>query len=83
MDDEARNFQIAQIADLMSKDSLAIDEQDPQKLEKYYSYAQKEFNLSREESVGLINETFLYLTLKNAKDVDLLQDGDKFGAGFS
>ncbi len=83
MDDEARNFQIAQIADLMSKDSLAIDEQDQQKLEKYYSYAQKEFSLSREESVGLINETFLYLTLKNAKDVDPLQDGDKFGAGFS
>lgn len=83
MDDEARNFQIAQIADMMTKDSLNINEEDPKKLEKYYSYAQKEFSLSREESVGLINETFLYLTLKNAKDVDPLQDGDKFGAGFS
>ena len=83
MDDETRNFQIAEIAEMMGKDRLDIDEQDQKKLEKYYDFAQKEFHLSREESIGLINETFLYLTLKNAKDVDPLQDGDKFGAGFS
>ena len=83
MDDEARNFQIAQIADMVVKDNLDINEDDPKKLEKYYDYAQKEFRLSRDESVDLINETFLYLTIKNAKDIDPLQDGDKFGAGFS
>jgi len=83
MDDEARNFQIAQIAEMMIKDNLDINEDDPKKLEKYYDYAQREFRLSRDESMSLINETFLYLTIKNAKDIDPLQDGDKFGAGFS
>ncbi|MBM3904474.1 MAG: hypothetical protein FJ357_05020 [Thaumarchaeota archaeon] len=83
MDDEARNFQIMEIAELLAKDNISIREQDQKKLQKYYDFAQKEFNLTGDDSVQLVNETFLYLTLKNAKDVDPLQDGDKFGAGFS
>jgi len=31
----------------------------------------------------LKDEAFLYLKLKSAKDFDPLQEGDKFGAGFS
>jgi len=83
MDDEARNFQIMEIAELLAKDNVSLHEQDQQKLQKYYDFAQKEFHLTSDDSIQLVNETFLYLTLKNAKDIDPLQDGDKFGAGFS
>ncbi len=83
MDDELRNCQIMKIADLLIHDNVSPNEQDQIKLEKYHNYAKKEFNLSIEESVLLVDETLLYLTLKNANDVDPLQNGDKFGAGFS
>jgi hypothetical protein len=83
MDDEARNFQIMEIAELLVKDRVSLDEQDQKTLQKYHDFAKSEFNLSDEDSTSLINETFLYLKLKNAKDVDPLQQGDKFGAGFS
>ncbi|MEM2160466.1 MAG: hypothetical protein QXN55_05880 [Candidatus Nitrosotenuis sp.] len=83
MDDEARNFQIVEIAELLVKDNVSLHEQDQKKLQKYYDFAKKEFDLSEDDSIQLVNETFLYLTLKNAKDIDPLQDGDKFGAGFS
>lgn len=83
MDDEARNFQIMQVSELLTQDKVSLNEQDPAKLQKYYDYAQKEFSLSPDDSIDLVNETFLYLTIKNAKDIDPLQDGDKFGAGFS
>jgi len=83
MDDEARNFQIMQVSELLIQDKVLLNEQDPAKLQKYYDYVQKEFSLSGDDSVDLVNETFLYLTIKNAKDIDPLQDGDKFGAGFS
>ena len=83
MDDEARNFQIMEVAELLTKDNISPSEQDSKKLQKYYDFAKKEFNLSNDDSIELVDETLLYLTLKNAKDVDPLQDGDKFGAGFS
>ena len=83
MDDNTRNSQITDIAELLVKDNISLNEQDPAKLQKYYDFAQKRFNLTSDDSVDIVNETFLYLTLKNAKDVDPLQDGDKFGAGFS
>ena len=83
MDDETRNSQIMIIADLLIQDNVSSGEQDQAKLQKYCDFAQKKFNLTGDDSVDLVNETLLYLTLKNAKDVDPLQDGDKFGAGFS
>lgn len=83
MDDETRNFQIVEIAELLVNDKISLDEEDPKKLRKYVDFAKSEFQLSEDESVNLINETFFYLKLKSAKDVDPLQDADKFGAGFS
>ena len=83
MDDETRNSQIMIIADLLIQDNVSSGEQDQTKLQKYCDFAQKKFNLTSDDSMDLVNETLLYLTLKNAKDVDPLQDGDKFGAGFS
>lgn len=83
MDDEPHNLQIMEIAELMINDKISLDEQDPKKLQKYYDYARKKFQLSNNDSILVINETFFYLKLKDAKDVDPLQEADKFGAGFS
>jgi DNA replicative helicase MCM subunit Mcm2 (Cdc46/Mcm family) len=83
MDDEARNFQVAQIAELITNDNISLDEQDQKKLQKYIDYAKSKFDLSDEDSINLVNETFLYLKLKEARDYDPLQEADKFGAGFS
>jgi hypothetical protein len=83
MDDNTRNYQITKIAELLTKDDTSLDEQDPKKLQKYLDFAKTKFNLSDDDSGQLINEAFLYLKLKNAKDYDPLQDADKFGAGFS
>ncbi len=83
MDDNAHNSQIIKIADLLIKDKTSLDEQDPVKLQKYTDFAKSKFNLSDDDSSQLVNEAFLYLKLKSAKDYDPLQEADKFGAGFS
>jgi hypothetical protein len=83
MDGEVRNFQITKVAESLLKDNVSLDEQDPKKLQKYLDFAKSKFNLSDDDSNQLINEAFLYLKLKNAKDYDPLQEADKFGAGFS
>ena len=38
-------------------------------------------DISNTEEV--VNEAFLYIAMKNAKDIDPLTKGDEFGAGFS
>lgn len=83
MDESVYNSQIEKIANLIIKDNLSIDEQDPKKLEKYHEYAKTNFNLNDESALQLVYEALLYLKLKNSESVDPLQEGDKFGAGFS
>ena len=83
MNDSEYNSKIEKIASLIIEDNISVDEQDPKKLQKYYDFVKTNFNLEGEESVQLVNEAFLYLKLKNSGDVDPLQDGDKFGVGFS
>lgn len=39
--------------------------------------------MGQEQAAEIVNEALLYLMLKTANDVDPLQQGDKFGAGFS
>jgi hypothetical protein len=77
------NSQIEQVALLISGDRIALDEQDPKKLQKYYDFARKKFQLRNESAVQLVNEALLYLKLKTADSIDPLQHGDEFGAGFS
>ena len=77
------NSQIEKIARLIVSDKTSPDEQDPQKLKKYYDYAKKQFQLKDQDAVQLVNETLLYLKLKSSDSIDPLQYGDKFGAGFS
>ena len=75
--------QIEKIAALILEDKISLDEQDGKKLEKYCDIAKTEFYLNEEAAAQLVNEAFLYLRLKGADSMDLLQHGDKFGAGFS
>ena len=83
MSDSEYNSKIEKIALLIIQDKISIDEQDPKKLQKYYDFVKTNFNLEGDEAVQIVNEAFLYLKLKNSSDVDPLQEGDKFGAGFS
>ena len=83
MDESVYNSQIEKIATMITEDNLSIDEQDPKKLEKYHEYAKTNFNLNDESALQLVYEALLYLKLKNSDSVDPLQEGDKFGAGFS
>ena len=83
MNDSEYNSKIEKISSLIIQDKISIDEQDPNKLQKYYDFVKTNFNLEGEDAIQLVNEAFLYLKLKNSGDVDPLQEGDKFGAGFS
>ncbi len=83
MDDSVYNSQIEKIASLITEDNLSIDEQDPKKLEKYRDFAKTNFNLTDESALQLVYEALLYLKIKNSENIDPLQEGDKFGAGFS
>ena len=67
----------------MVDDKLSPDEQDPNKLEKYHDYAKINFKISEEPALQLVYESLLYLKLKNLDSLDPLQEGDRFGAGFS
>jgi len=83
MSDSEYNSKIEKIASLIIQDNISVDEQDPKKLQKYYDFVKTNFNLEGEEGIEIVNDAFLYLKLKNSSDVDPLQDGDKFGVGFS
>jgi len=74
--------QIEKIASQIISDKTSLDEQNPQTLKKYSDYAKSHFNLKEDLAIQLVNEAFLYLKLKSS-DFDPLQEGDKFGAGFS
>lgn len=83
MSDEEYNSQIEKVASLIVLDKISFDEQDSKKLQKYYDFVKTNYKLEGKDATQLINEAFLYLKLKTAKDMDPLQEGDKFGAGFS
>ena len=74
--------QVENIASQIISDKVSLDEQNPEKLQKYYDYAKTNYHLKVDDAVLLVNEAFLYLKLKTA-DFDPLQEGDQFGAGFS
>ncbi len=83
MSDSEHDSQIEKIAALIAADRIPLDEQDGDKLKKYIDMAKTHFHLKEEASIQLVNEAFLYLKLKATDSLDLLQHGDKFGAGFS
>ena len=83
MSDSTRNSQIEKIASLIISDKTSLDEHDQNKLQKYVDFAEANFKLKDEAAMQLVNEAFLYLKLKNSDSMDPLQQGDKFGVGFS
>lgn len=83
MSESEYNSQIEQVALLIVNDKISLDEHDPKKLQKYYEFARKKFQIEDEPAIQLVNEAFLYLKLKTVDSIDPLQHGDEFGAGFS
>jgi len=83
MSEEEYNSRIEKIAVQITKDEISLDEQDPKKLQRYYDFVKTNYNLEGETAFQLVNEAFLYLKLKNAKDIDLIKEGNQLGAGFS
>ncbi|HEY8111059.1 MAG: hypothetical protein ACHQ1D_04660 [Nitrososphaerales archaeon] len=83
MSDSEHDSKIEQVAKLIIQDDFSLDEQDQKKLQKYHDFVKTKFHIEGDAAIELVNEAFLYLKLMNAKDMDPLQDGDKFGAGFS
>ncbi|HSF28544.1 MAG TPA: hypothetical protein VLA53_05955 [Nitrosopumilaceae archaeon] len=83
MSDYEHDSQIEKIALLILDDKTSLDEQNPMKLQRYYDFVKTNFKITGESAEQLVNESFLYLKLKNTDSIDPLQDGDKFGAGFS
>ncbi len=83
MSEEEYNSRIVKIAEQITKDDTSLDEQNPEKLQRYYDYVKNNYKLEGEPATQIVNEAFLYLKLKNSKDVDPIKEGDQFGAGFS
>lgn len=83
MSEEEYNSRIEKIAEQITNEKTSLDEQNPEKLQRYYDFVKSNYNLEGEAATQIVNEAFLYLKLKNSKDVDPIKEGDQFGAGFS
>ena len=82
MDDNFRNECIDKIASKISDDKISADEPSPENLVYLQKFAiTLGVDISNTEEI--VNEAFLYIAMKNAKDIDPLTKGDEFGAGFS
>lgn len=75
--------QIEEIAHLMEGDGISPDEQDEKKLAQYSKIAGLKYSMDADTSLQLVYEALLYLKLKNSESADPLQEGDRFGIGFS
>ncbi len=82
MDDAHRNQCIEKIALKISGEKISLDEPSSENIEYLQKFA---MTLGVDNSITseVVNEAFLYIAIKNAKDVDPLTKGDEFGAGFS
>ena len=82
MDDNFRNECIDKIASKISDEKISADELSPENLVYLQKFAiTLGVDISNTEEI--VNEAFLYIAMKNAKDIDPLTKGDEFGAGFS
>ena len=82
MDDNFSNQCIEKISLKISEENIPTDETPAEQIEYLQKFAiSLGVDISNTEEV--VNETFLYIAMKNAKDIDPLTKGDEFGAGFS
>ena len=83
MVESEHNSRIEKIAEMILSDNISLDTQEQSILKKYRDFAKENYNLDQDSASELVNESFLYLQLKQAPDIDPLTKGDQFGAGFS
>ena len=82
MDDNLRNQYVEKIASKITEENIPIDEPSTDTIEYLQKFAiTLGIDISKPEE--LVHEAFLYLSMKNAGDIDPLTKGDQFGAGFS
>ena len=82
LDDNFRNQCIEKIALKITDENISADETSVEQIEYLRKFAiSLGVDISNTEEI--VNEAFLYIAMKNAKDIDPLTKGDEFGAGFS
>ena len=82
LDDNFRNQCIEKIALKITGENISTGKTSTEQVEYLQKFAiSLGVDISNTEEV--VNEAFLYIAMKNAKDIDPLTKGDEFGAGFS
>ena len=82
MDDDLRNQFVEKIATKIIDEKIPYADPSQEVIEYLQKFAiTLGVDISNTEEV--VNEAFLYIAMKNAKDIDPLTKGDEFGAGFS
>ena len=82
MDDNFRNQCIEKIALKITEENISMENPSSETM----GYLQKfaiSLGVDELNTEEVVNEAFLYIAMKNAKDIDPLTKGDEFGAGFS
>ena len=82
LDDNFRNQCIEKIALKITEENISVDNPSSETMDYLQKFAiSLGVDVSNTEEV--VNEAFLYIAMKDAKDIDPLTKGDEFGAGFS
>ena len=82
MDETHRNQCIEKIALKISGEKISLDEPSSDNIEYLQKFAMT-LGVDNSITAEVVNEAFLYIAKKKAKDEDPLTKGDEFGAGFS
>jgi len=82
MDDDFRNQCVEKIASKITDEKITHTDPSPDVIEYLQKFAIS-LGIDISNTEDIVSEAFLYLSIKNAGDVDPLTKGDQFGAGFS
>ena len=82
MDDDLRNQYVEKIASKITEENISFDEPSTDNIEYLQKFAIT-LGIDISNTEELVHEAFLYLSMKNAGDIDPVTKGDQFGAGFS
>jgi len=82
MDDDFRNQCIEKIALKITDEKIPHKDPSSDIIEYLQKFAIS-LGIDISNTEDIVSEAFLYLSIKNAGDVDPLTKGDQFGAGFS
>jgi hypothetical protein len=83
LDDSFRNQCIDKIALKITDEKIFSDEEPSSEVLEYLQKFAITLGVDISNTEEIVNEAFLYIAMKNAKDIDPLTKGDEFGAGFS